>query len=247
MKKKHRKCSNTAKRAVAQLSCEEITAIASEAARAEIARQVRTSLSPSPETLALIAANVAKGGSLKPVEAIAYAAELYDEARAKLERAMKYQDAAAHEADAWADFPQPEKYPAPFGDFLRLIVNAKTPADSTKRFREFLRHRWKRFCAGGNIEEYPKWAEWTEQKLLAEMKPEERQNPKWAGVTEQQIAETLLQENLEKKVLEDLEEHQRGVPDQYQWCLCAKDYRAWWASQRSAQAKAAAKKSKKAH
>ncbi|PYJ78630.1 MAG: hypothetical protein DME22_26695, partial [Verrucomicrobia bacterium] len=195
--------------------------------------------------LALIAANVARGGSLKPREAIAYAAELYDEACARLEHAMKLQDAYTREASMFADIPHPEKFPASFDDFLRLIVRAKTPADATKRFRDFLRDRVKRSCVFDKIEDYPVWAEWAGKKIFEQMKPEERENPQWAGMTEQEIGAALQQENLEKRVAEQLEEYACGFQDQYRWGHCAKGYFAWWARQRSDQARAAAKKSKK--
>jgi hypothetical protein len=245
MKREQKPGGDTPKLTAGGLSREEIIAIASEAARTEIAK-CAPAPSVSPETLALIAANVAKGGSLKPAEAVGYAAALYDEAQAKLEHAMKLRGAYAREAEAWGTIPQPESFPASLDDFLRLVVHAKTPADATKRFRDFLRDRWKRFAGNGYIENYPKWAEWARKKHFDEMTPEQRQNPNWAGMTEEQIGEALEQASLEKKVVEDLEEYKRGFPDRYRWCLCAKDYRAWWASQRSDQARAAAKKSKKA-
>src|SRR5437016_1872330 len=188
------------------LSRDEVLSIAAEAARAEIAKLARETESqdfrhgplPSPETLALIGANVARGGSLKAREAVTYAAELYDEACARLEHATKLQDAYSREAAMFAGIPHPEKFPAPFDDFLRLIVRAKTPADATKRFRDFLRDRLKRSCVFGRIEDYPVWAEWAEKKFFEQMKPEDRQNPKWAGMTEQEIGAALEQENLEK-------------------------------------------------
>jgi hypothetical protein len=39
------------------------------------------------------------------------------------------------------DLPKPPEFPATLKDFLRLIVNAKTPADCMQRLRQFLRER----------------------------------------------------------------------------------------------------------
>jgi len=245
MKRKQKRNRNAAKPAVEPLSREEITAIASEAARAQIAKHAPAP-SLSPETLALIAANVASGTNLKPAEAVGYAAALYDEARAKLEQAMKLGAAYVREAEAWAAIQHPENFPAPLDDFLRLIVHAKTPALGKKRYCDFLRDRVKGFCANGKIQDYPKWAEWAARKHFAEMTPEQRQNPKWAGMTEQEIGAALEQAHLEKRVASDMADWQRlGFRDEHSWCLWGKDYSAWWASQRSDQARAAAKKSKK--
>jgi hypothetical protein len=141
------------------------------------------------------------------------------------------QSACANDAEAWANIPQPEKFPASFDVFLRLIVRAKTPADATKRFRDSLRDRWKRFAANGNIKDYPKWAEWAGKKFFEELKPEERKNPRWVGMTEQEIGTALEQGNLEQKVAGQMEEYGRGFRDQYSWCLCAKEYYAWWKNQ----------------
>ena len=212
----------------------------------ETAQHTPSSAVPSPEMVALIAANLFKAGNQYSVaEAVTNALMLYDAARARLAGVMKLQDAYEREAAAWADISQPEKFPASLGDFLKLIVHAKTPADATKRFRDFLRDRWKRLAANGKIEDYPKWAEWARKRHVEQMTPEERQNPKWAGMTEQKIGEALEQANLEKKVADELADWKRlGFRDQRSWCLWAKEYFAWWANQRSDQARAAAKKSK---
>lgn len=201
---------------------------------------------PSPEKLAMIAATLGKGATENPATAIAYAAKLYDVACAHLESKARLSAAYQAEADKNAAIPQPGKFPAPFADFLRLIVNAKTPADSTKRFRDYHRYRVKSFCTMGKPERYPEWAEWAAKKHYEEMKPEARHDPKWAGMTEQQIGEALLESVIEKKVADELAEYQHyGISDRDSWCREAKQYLHWWATQKSAQARAAAKKLKK--
>jgi len=94
---------------------------------------------PSPETLAMIAATVAKGNSVAPQDAVADAAQLYDAACEYL----KGEAIAEAELESWAvedqQIPQPKKFPARFDEFLRVIVGGKTTADRTKRFRDYLR------------------------------------------------------------------------------------------------------------
>jgi hypothetical protein len=129
-------------------------------ATTESAQHTPSSAVPSPEMVALIAANLFKAGTQHSVAgAVTNALMLYDEARTRLTGAMKLQAAYEREAAAWGDVPRPAKFPASLDDFLRLIVRAKTPADQMKRFRDFLRDRWKRLAGNGQIENYPAWAE----------------------------------------------------------------------------------------
>jgi hypothetical protein len=201
---------------------------------------------PSPEALALIAATIANGGSEKPATAIAYAARLYEAACEHLEWKIRYRAVRERETEAMNRIPQPDKFPAPFKDFLRLIVRGKTPADRTKRFRDYLRDQVKQECGGGKIEDYPKWAEWAAKKHLEETTPEELRDPKWAKMTKQQISEAMIDAVIEKSVADQLADWQRyGLMNQDSWFRLAKQYACWWAGRRSDQARAAGKKSRK--
>ncbi len=103
--------------------------------------------SVSPETLAMIAATLAKGGVDKPETAIANAAALYDAACEHLESKARHFAAKQAKAEARAALARPKKFPATFNDVLRLIVRAKTSADGTKRFRDYLRWDLTRYYA----------------------------------------------------------------------------------------------------
>ncbi|HTY86643.1 MAG TPA: hypothetical protein VMB80_04195 [Candidatus Acidoferrum sp.] len=111
---------------------------------------------PTADTLALIAANVAKGIDLEPRLAVEYALKLWKSAQEKLGGEIKepalVSDAPAPVPKATAPVPKADAtirksdggsplptFPATFDAFLRLVVNGKTLADSTKRFRDFLR------------------------------------------------------------------------------------------------------------
>jgi hypothetical protein len=97
--------------------------------------------SPTADTLALIAANVSKGIDLAPRLAVDYAFKLWISAQEKLEGKIKERapvpkdNAKIQKSDGGC---LPPAFPATFDTFLRLVVNGKTLADSTKRFRDFL-------------------------------------------------------------------------------------------------------------
>jgi len=111
---------------------------------------------PTADTLALIAATVSKGIDLEPRLAVDHALKLWKSAREKLagdvkEPAPVPQEPAPAPKES-APVPKhvetiqttdggslPPAFPATFDEFLRLVVNGKTLADSTKRFRDFLR------------------------------------------------------------------------------------------------------------
>ena len=105
-----------------------------------------------PEGLAKLAAAVSNGKS--PAEAVAYALELCSESAQALDRIALEEVGVTSggvnplstdstlerlaKLDDWKrTVPKPEKFPASLGDFLRLVVHAKTTADSTKRLRDF--------------------------------------------------------------------------------------------------------------
>jgi len=98
---------------------------------------------PTADTLALIAANVSKGIDLEPRLAVDYAFKLWKNAQEKLEGEIKERARVPNDngniqkSDGCC---LPPTFPATFDTFLRMVVNGKTPADSTKRFRDFLRH-----------------------------------------------------------------------------------------------------------
>jgi hypothetical protein len=96
---------------------------------------------PTADTLALIAANVSKGIDLEPRLAVDYAFKLWKNAREKLEGEMKERapvdNGNIQKSDGGCP---PPAFPASFDTFLGLVVNSKTLADSTKRFRDYLRH-----------------------------------------------------------------------------------------------------------
>jgi hypothetical protein len=96
---------------------------------------------PTADTLALIAANVSKGIDLEPRLAVDYAFKLWKNAREKLECEIKERAQVPNDNE---NIPKsdggclPPTFPATFDTFLRTVVNGKTLADSTKRFRDFL-------------------------------------------------------------------------------------------------------------
>ncbi len=98
---------------------------------------------PTADTLALIAANVSKGIDLEPRLAVDYAFKLWKNAREKLEGEIKERAPVPDDNENIQKSDGgclPPTFPATLDTFLRLVVNGKTLADSTKRFRDFLRH-----------------------------------------------------------------------------------------------------------
>ena len=98
---------------------------------------------PTADTLALIAANVSKGIDLEPRLAVDYAFKLWKNAREKLEGEIKAPAQVPNDIENIQKSDGgclPPTFPATFDTFLRRVINGKTLADSTKRFREFLRN-----------------------------------------------------------------------------------------------------------
>jgi len=96
---------------------------------------------PDIETLALLAAIVGQGMSKCPHEAVDYAWKLWEESEQVVEhgyaaRALTRGDETFTFGKSW-EGRIPKKFPGRLDDFLRLIVKARTPADSTKRLRDF--------------------------------------------------------------------------------------------------------------
>lgn len=101
---------------------------------------------PTAEALALIAANVSRSIDLEPQLAVDYAYRLWINARANLrEERKEYAHIESYRQildEQYRGIPSPDAYPANFDTFLRMVVKGKTPADSTKRFRDFLRSQF---------------------------------------------------------------------------------------------------------
>ena len=95
---------------------------------------------PTADALALIAASVSKGIDLEPRLAVDYAFKLWKNAREKLEGEIKAPAQVDNENLQKSGGSPPPAFPATLDTFLRLVVNGKTLADSTKRFRDFLRN-----------------------------------------------------------------------------------------------------------
>ncbi len=104
-----------------------------------------------PEDLAKLAAAVSHGKS--PAKAVAYALELCRESVEALNRIALEEGGAPglgyypfssdvtierlKRIENWEKIvPKSDRFPARLGDFFRLIVKAKTPADCTKRKRD---------------------------------------------------------------------------------------------------------------
>ncbi|MBM3882917.1 MAG: hypothetical protein FJ387_24870 [Verrucomicrobia bacterium] len=100
---------------------------------------------PSVECLAQLAAILSTGAQLSPTEAVERACEIWHVAREKLSdksRAliMNWVRAMAPQTQI-RQLSAPRAFPATFEEFLKIVVRAKTPADATKRFRDFLKDR----------------------------------------------------------------------------------------------------------
>jgi hypothetical protein len=118
---------------------------------------------PTADTLALIAANVSKGIDLEPRLAVDYALKLWKNAQEKLAGEIKEPAPVPKEPAPVAKEPAPipkepapvpkadetmqksdgggllPTFPATFDTFLQMVVRGIALADSTKRFRDFLR------------------------------------------------------------------------------------------------------------
>jgi hypothetical protein len=171
---------------------------------------------PAPQDLALIAANVARGGDVPPQAAVGYAFELWMESCRRLESAIDTQEYFASERRKIESIPHPDSFPATLDHFLTSIVKGRTPADSTKRFRDFLRHRVIPLVLDGkSVEEPP------------------------VDAKEQEIVEKNLDELMAKyrRKVED----GGGIRLPASWFSLAADYLSWWGSEKSATAKKTAK------
>jgi hypothetical protein len=107
------------------------------------AKPVADSPLPTADTLALIAASVSKGIDVEPRLAVEYAFKLWKSAREKLEGEIKGHAPVPDDNEKIQKGDGsclPPAFRATFDTFLSKVVNGNTLADSTKRFRDFLRN-----------------------------------------------------------------------------------------------------------
>jgi hypothetical protein len=108
---------------------------------------------PTQFELAMLAATVSHGLDEDPLRAVGYAWRLWCDAGEVVRRgggvlALLHERSIYDPAvvKGWRESGSaPAKFPATLDNFLRLIVKGKTPADSTKRLRDFFRYeqtRW---------------------------------------------------------------------------------------------------------
>jgi len=101
---------------------------------------------PTQFELAMLAATVTRGEK-EPLAAVDYAWNLWCDSGEVLQRdgtaALFLERGVNNPAvrKSWRDAGfMPQQFPATLNDFLRLIVRAKTPADSMKRLRDFYQY-----------------------------------------------------------------------------------------------------------
>lgn len=102
---------------------------------------------PTQFELAMLAATVARGEE-EPLATVDYAWKLWCDSGEVLQcdgTATLFLERAVNDPSvrkSWSDAGKmPRKFPATLDDFLRLIVRARTPADSMKRLRDFFRYQ----------------------------------------------------------------------------------------------------------
>jgi hypothetical protein len=179
---------------------------------------LKDELLPSCEQLATIAAAIQRKN---PAAAVKQSLALWRESEKVLREA-----AEAKAQLEFADIVLPPKFPAKFDDFLRLVVRAKTPADSEKRLRDFYRDEHTRWLTSGKPERLNQplnhWD--TEKKKLVTIKPDDTKEVE--GNAAAQIGGWK----------------QNGFKTKEQWLRLAKRYSNWWRSKISLKARAAASK-----
>lgn len=180
---------------------------------------------PSPETLALIASNLSKAAPDSPGATIDCAFELWRQACLKIQSESEAQQVRDGLTEVNADIPMPDRFPASADDFFRLIIrSAKTPADATKRFRDFVRYRVQRFYT---------------PEEGAELTLDSASRKKSAERIQNQIESDVA--NLMAKYKKTVEEG-GGIRSESAWRSISREYKIWWKGQLSAKRTAAAKK-----
>jgi len=117
---------------------------------------------PTQETLALMAAIVGRHINKEPALAVDYAFRLWESAGEELiEKLIEKQEEASWlqfclelDQKPYEGIKRPSKWPAPFAHFLELVVRCRTPADGTKRFRDFLHSSMDERKADGRMKEF---------------------------------------------------------------------------------------------
>lgn len=174
---------------------------------------------PTPETLAMIAATGIRDPNESAMIAVDRAYGLWSASCEKLQVAegtQAYYDQAAKFTEG---IPRPATFPATLAEFLALVVNAKTPADSTKRFRDFLRYRALRSCQHDRS-----------VKAARDDKARKAQ------------VEKLMAEYGEREVSQRFAQYKAdGIQFETSWDFIAQDYQSWWQGEKSAKARKSAR------
>lgn len=190
---------------------------------------------PSPETLAQIAATLVAGGQ-SPDVAAKNALRLWQETcrildpahdaeLAKVETIVR--DTIKKQLDEL-----PAQWPAKLDDFLRLVVHAKTPADATKRFRDFLRERVRQ----SHVHQRHVWGEASPEDE-AEFQGRKKEQ-------EAELARFLKQHpgHFEDKAANLVAKYKRNGLGLKEWQSLTAEYLQWWNGQKTATARANALK-----
>jgi hypothetical protein len=136
-----------------------------------------------------------------------------------------------------ADLPKPKRFPATLKDFLSHIVNAKTPADSMRRLRQFLCERGPR-SSFWDLEAPP---------LGHGFKPIQTLLPRSLFGDEKPLtpAERYAWGISQILAIKDADKR-GGYFTQDIWLGMGSAYRYWWKDQKSRKARESAKKRKPA-
>jgi hypothetical protein len=179
--------------------------------------------------LTLLAAVVSVGSERSACDAIAYAYELWaasekhfideEEAR-KLDSHLKLDilydsgDRLKRDRDLerWrTSLPKPKVFPARLDDLFDLVIKAKTPADCTKRLRDFFRYRYVKYGQGG----------WGDSVLWGTMNPD-TEAAGWIGILKSGDASGGC------------------FTTERQWTITAGSYTDWWKAEKAQKARLAA-------
>jgi hypothetical protein len=184
--------------------------------------------------ITLLAAIVSIGTERSAADAVAYAYELWTEsekhfsgveAARKLDFALKLDilydsgDPLKRDRDLnrWRDtMPKPNVFPARLGNLFHLVIKAKTPADCTKRLRDFFRYRYVQYAQGG----WGDTALWGSQNADTE-------TAGWIAI------------------LKAGDESGGCFATERQWTITAGSYADWWKAQKREKARLAVSQRKK--
>lgn len=136
--------------------------------------------------------------------------------------------------------PQPKIFPGDLDEFLRLIVRAKTPADDTKRFRDFLRWKLQDWYHAESPEPVRKSGETPKEFEEQIERYREKEQRRKRDVVE--LGENEIRCRIEKTVAQQMEKYRDDGISRMHWQSLAADYREWWKLQRRAKAAESGKK-----